>query len=92
MKLLQVASAVAVAALSASSVSATPLDAGITNYPTGVQRSIEARELERRYTKGNTAATSPLTNYQQYTYPAQLAQEAYCGQPVGSTVGDAKIL
>lgn len=92
MKLLQVVSAAAVAALSVSSVAAGPLDAAALQYPAGVQRSIEARDTERLMARDNTAATSPLTNYQQYSYPAQLSQAAYCGQPVGSKVGDAQVL
>ncbi|SPC67473.1 related to triacylglycerol lipase precursor [Ustilago sp. UG-2017b] len=92
MKLLQVASAVAFAALSVSSVSATPLEVQALNYPAGVQRSVEARAAERLFARGNTAPTSPLTNYQQYSFPAQLSQAAYCGQPVGARVGDATLL
>ncbi|KAJ1023495.1 hypothetical protein NDA16_003112 [Ustilago loliicola] len=92
MKLLQVASAVAIAALSASSVSAAPLEAKTLNCPAGVQRSIEARNAESLFTRDNTAATSPLTNYQQYSFPAQLSQAAYCEQPVGAKVGDATLL
>lgn len=92
MQLLQTVSAVAVAALSASCVSATPLDTKSLSYPAGVQRSVEARDAERLEARGSTAPTSPLTNYQQYSYPAQLAQAAYCGLPVGTTVGDAKLL
>ena len=93
MKFLTTTSAVAfVAALSASHISATPLDTEALNYPPGIQRSIEARHSERLFTRDNTAPTSPLTNYQQYSYPAQLSQAAYCGQPVGATVGDATLL
>lgn len=92
MKLLQVASAVAIAALSASSVSATPLEAKVIDYPVGVQRSIEARHTERLFARDNTAPTSPLTNYQQYSFSAQLSQAAYCGLPAGSKVGDATLL
>lgn len=92
MKFLQVASAVAVAAFSISSVAASPLETEKLNYPAGVQRSIEARDTERLFARDNTAPTSPLTNYQQYSYPAQLSQAAYCGQPVGTKVGDAQLL
>ncbi|SNX85537.1 related to triacylglycerol lipase precursor [Melanopsichium pennsylvanicum] len=92
MKLLSVASAVAAIAFSASSVSTSPLDTANIGYPAGVQRSIQARDTERLLARDNTAATSPLTNYQQYQYPAQLAQSAYCGQPVGAKVGDAQLL
>lgn len=92
MKFLQVASAVTAAALSASSIVATPLNVDALNYPAGVQRSIQARDTERLAERGSTAAPSPLSNYQQYTFPAQLAQAAYCGQPVGAKVGDATLL
>ena len=92
MKLLQIASALVVAALSATSVSASPLDSDVLAYPAGVQRSVEAREVERLVARDNTAPTSPLTNYQQYQFPAQLSQAAYCGQPVGAKVGDGCVI
>lgn len=92
MKLFQLASAVAAVALSASSVSAKPLDVDTLDQPAGVQRSIEAREAERLVARGSTEPPSPLSNYEQYSFPAQLAQAAYCGLPVGSTVGDATLL
>lgn len=93
MKLLHLASAAAsAAALTVSSVSAKPLDVEALDYPVGVQRSIQARNAERLLARGSTAPTSPLSDYQQYSFPAQLAQAAYCGLPVGTTVGDAKLL
>ncbi|EST04735.1 Lipase, class 3 [Kalmanozyma brasiliensis GHG001] len=91
MKFLQLASTVAVAALSASSVSASPLKNEALKYP-GVQRSIDVSAAKRQALSSNTAPTSPLTDYQQYSYPAQLSQAAYCRLPVGTTVGDAQLL
>ncbi len=60
MKLLQIASALVVAALSATSVSASPLDSDVLAYPAGVQRSVEAREVERLVARDNTAPTSTV--------------------------------
>ncbi|PWN50289.1 alpha/beta-hydrolase [Violaceomyces palustris] len=48
------------------------------------ERSIEPRD--------NTAATTPVTNGAQYSFPAQLSQSAYCGLAVGAKIGDATIL
>ncbi|TKY86142.1 hypothetical protein EX895_004967 [Sporisorium graminicola] len=91
-KFLQIVSTLAAAALAASSVCAGPLPADTLDYPLGVQKAIQAREAERLFVRNNTAPTSPLTNYQQYSFPAQLSQAAYCNLAVGSTVGDATLL
>ncbi|SJX62485.1 related to triacylglycerol lipase precursor [Sporisorium reilianum f. sp. reilianum] len=92
MKLVQLVSTLTAAALTASSISATPLPADTLDYPLGIQRSIQARDAERFFVRDNAAPTSPLTNYQQYSFPAQLAQTAYCGLAVGIKVGDATLL
>ncbi|PWY97469.1 alpha/beta-hydrolase [Testicularia cyperi] len=85
---------VAVAAAAVSMVSAAPLETDNLDYPPAVLRAIEEREVEAMELakRDNTAPTSPLTSYTQYQFPAQLAQTAYCGQAVGSTVGDATLL
>lgn len=92
MRLLQVLSTLSAVALTAWSVSAVHLDVDRLDYPLGVQKAVAAREAERLLARENTAPTSPLSDYQQYSFPAQLAQAAYCGLAVGSTVGDAKLL
>lgn len=92
MKVHQSVCAIAVAVLSALCVSANPIEIDALHYPAGVQRSVRVRDAERLVARDNTAPTSPLTDYQQYTYPAQLAQAAYCAQPAGATVGDALLL
>ena len=93
MRLLNAAlTATVITSLSAFSISAAPLDVGKLKFPAGIQRSIDAWVSQHLKIRDNTAATSALTNYQQYTYPAQLAQAAYCGQPVNATVGDAQLL
>lgn len=66
---------------------AVPMPAA-NDLPAHVLESAELRHIQER---ANDAAPVPFTAYQQYQFPAQLAQSAYCGQPVGSKIGDATI-